>query len=147
MVAGWKKGLAPKEAYPKREQPEPSSGLRIVGVRSADLTHSMRRSLLLQVVVLAALPFVEDVARQSYVTLVVELERAKNRIERSFVHRLHKGFKVGVASGLHCVSKDLDRSVGVERVAFGVLAGCQHLVDDRLGFLVLARIRREGHQR
>src|SRR3546814_19720546 len=53
------------------------------------------------------------------------------------LERLGRGRRLG---------PDLDRSIGVEGVALGVVALRLELVDDRLGNGVLARIGVEGHQ-
>ena len=51
------------------------------------------------------------------------------------------------AGSLGGVGDDLQGGVGVERVGFRLEAGSAELLDEFLSSRVLARIRREGHQR
>ena len=72
---------------------------------------------------------------------------ADDGLEVAIVERLDDRVVVGRLGGVGRVRPSLDRRVGIEHVAFGGLPLLVELVDDRLGFLVLTRVRREGHQR
>src|SRR5690606_19242787 len=99
-------------------------------VASGRLRYASKHSerLFFKIVVLSVLPLVEDIAWKSHVSLIVKLQRSKDGVECSRIHRFHHGIEVRASGSLRRSGKNLDGGVGVKRIAFRVLARGNHRV-------------------
>src|SRR6266446_1582789 len=95
--------------------------------------------------VLAVMPFVPDVLAVRDVALVIVFERSEHGVDRLAVDLL--GYLLGVKrlGSLDPCRNDLEGRIGVERIAFRLVALLGELLDNGLRRRVGNRVRCEGH--
>src|SRR6266700_2645226 len=87
------------------------------------MAHAMARLRALRVeldVVAFVIPFVDDIVDLLEVALGVDFELAQHRIPCAGLDRAHDLLRIHAAGLLDRLRPDLDRGVGIERIAFGI---------------------------